>query len=571
MRLRARSRQRWVVLAVASVALAADALPVAALAQARAWVPPVTGPVVRPFVEPIATYAPGHRGVDFAAAAGSAVHASNDGVVSFVGTVAGALHVVVAHDGGIRTSYSFLSSASVGTGDHVERGQVVGRAGGTGEGHGPGLLHFGVRIGDRYVDPMLLFRPRDLTQIVRLVPAPELAAAEHPDPRAERRELERWLANELGGGGIGWVADRAVEAVDAGIELVGNASEQGREWAEAVGDVARSTVRTIGKAVDEVRDRLLATPIGLLVQDLVAGGAAFLGWFARECDDNAPPANGRGGSGNAMVAVGGIDSHRERGDDRSFALPAGLLGYDRSDRYWFSYREGSADYRKEDTYGDLHRKARMLGEQLKRAAREEPGRAFDLIGHSQGGVVIALFLAEVYSGHEHEYPPIDNVVAFASPLKGSPFASSGKSLGRNPVGDQVMRLLEGSGAPIPNPRATSIRQLAEDSDVIDAIADWEIPDEINFTSIAGVEDIAVPVRATELDGAGTQAVDVGGPGDSHTNITKHPRALMAARAALEHRAMPCTSFSENAKGSIASTLLSAAERQGAQLIPTLPS
>ena len=179
------------------------------------------GAVVRAFVAPIAEYAAGHRGVDFAAAAGTAVRASNDGTVSFAGDVAGALHVVVAHEGGIRTSYSFLASADVRAGQHVSRGQVIGRAGGTGDGHGAGVLHFGVRIGDRYVDPMLLFRPRDLTQIVRLVPPEELEAAARSTPEQERRELARQVIEEFGSscvicGPTDWVGDRAGEAFDEG-------------------------------------------------------------------------------------------------------------------------------------------------------------------------------------------------------------------------------------------------------------------------------------------------------------------------------------------------------------------
>ena len=155
-------RWRRVVLVAPCLSLVVGVLPSTALAQtepAGEWIPPVGGPVVRPFVAPIAVYAAGHRGVDFAAAPGTPVRAANDGTVSFAGDVAGSLHVVVAHAGGIRTTYAFLLSADVRTGDAVRRGQVIGGAGGSGEAHEPSVLHFGVRVGDRYVDPMLLFPP----------------------------------------------------------------------------------------------------------------------------------------------------------------------------------------------------------------------------------------------------------------------------------------------------------------------------------------------------------------------------------------------------------------------------
>src|SRR5919106_1538669 len=145
-----------------------------------AWLPPVDGPVVRPFQAPAFAYGPGHRGVDLAAAPGTPVRAAGDGVVSFAGSVAGSLHVVVAHDTAerltLRTTYAFLAAAHVRTRDRVARGQVIGAAGGSGPEHEPGALHFGLRLGDRYLDPERLFDACDLTRLVRLVPVDELPA-----------------------------------------------------------------------------------------------------------------------------------------------------------------------------------------------------------------------------------------------------------------------------------------------------------------------------------------------------------------------------------------------------------
>src|SRR2546421_3413606 len=92
-------------------------------APCATWLPPVDGPVVRPFQAPAFAYGPGHRGVDLAAAPGTPVRAAGDGVVSFAGSVAGSLHVVVAHDGDLRTTYAFLADTGVRTGERVTRGQ----------------------------------------------------------------------------------------------------------------------------------------------------------------------------------------------------------------------------------------------------------------------------------------------------------------------------------------------------------------------------------------------------------------------------------------------------------------
>lgn len=139
----------------------------ASLGGAR-WTQPVTGPVVREFDPPETRFGPGHLGVDFAAAPKTPVRAAGGGVVVFAGRVGTALHVVIRHAGDIRTSYSFLASISVVTGQSVVRGAVVGTSGGTGPGHGAGVVHFGVRIGAGYIDPMRLFTPVDLAAVVHL-------------------------------------------------------------------------------------------------------------------------------------------------------------------------------------------------------------------------------------------------------------------------------------------------------------------------------------------------------------------------------------------------------------------
>src|SRR2546425_3510157 len=98
------------------------------------WVRPVAGGIVRPFDPPESRFGAGHLGVDLAAPAGTSVHAAGPGVVAFAGSVAGALHVVVAHAGNLRTSYSFLATIAVRRGERVAADHVVGPTGGIGTG-----------------------------------------------------------------------------------------------------------------------------------------------------------------------------------------------------------------------------------------------------------------------------------------------------------------------------------------------------------------------------------------------------------------------------------------------------
>jgi murein DD-endopeptidase MepM/ murein hydrolase activator NlpD len=134
---------------------------------------PLRGEVIRPFDPPDTPFGSGHRGIDIAAPLGSRVGAAADGVVAFAGPVAGALFVSVDHPDGVRTTYSWLGSVGVARGDPVARGQVLGTSG---SGHAdlePPHLHFGARVGDVYIDPMLLLERGSMVGLIHLAPLEE--------------------------------------------------------------------------------------------------------------------------------------------------------------------------------------------------------------------------------------------------------------------------------------------------------------------------------------------------------------------------------------------------------------
>lgn len=139
------------------------------------WTPPVPGDLVvlRGFLPPDQDWLAGHRGVDLEAPPGSAVVAPETGVVTFAGTVVDRGVLVVLHDDGLRSSLEPVDG-SVAAGTRVDRGQVVGtvQVAGDGAGGGTGItgaghclpvscLHWGVRRGDTYVDPLALLGPRE--------------------------------------------------------------------------------------------------------------------------------------------------------------------------------------------------------------------------------------------------------------------------------------------------------------------------------------------------------------------------------------------------------------------------
>jgi murein DD-endopeptidase MepM/ murein hydrolase activator NlpD len=131
---------------------------------------PVDGPVIRGFDAAETPYGPGHRGIDIAASPGTAVRAAADGIVAFAGRIAGAFYVSVDHPDGVRTTYSWLETISVRRGQDVLRGVSLGTTGAGHPGTEPPHLHFGARLADRYVDPMLLLARPSVAGLIRLAP-----------------------------------------------------------------------------------------------------------------------------------------------------------------------------------------------------------------------------------------------------------------------------------------------------------------------------------------------------------------------------------------------------------------
>jgi Peptidase family M23/Putative serine esterase (DUF676) len=523
------------------------------------WLPPVDGPMVRPFEAPAFAYGPGHRGIDFAVPPGTPVRASSDGVVAFAGSVAGSLHVVVAHDGDLRTTYAFLAGIGVRAGDRVARGRVVGAAGSSGPEHEAGGLHFGVRRGDRYLDPQRLFAVCDLTQLVRLVPADETPAEPWDARRAPSGSLSSGssAAGSVAGDLAGALGDAAGAAVDAGRRgweaLSGAAGNGAHAVAELGAGAARGLAGVAGAAFGH-------TPAGIVaaIGADVAAGAVDWWQHRQECSDGSAPADGTGGSGHLLMAVGGIDTAGAP-DEPTFGLDTRALGYHDDEVTYFSYAPDGGAYRAAQTHDDLHAAGFRLAQQLKRAQREHPGREVDLIAHSQGGVVVDVFLEDYYDAADPEYPPIGTVVTLSSPHEGAPLASAAADWRASPVGRSLLEAADGR-VPVESSAAPSVRQLDEDSKLVRDLWDDRLPEHLDFTTIGATDDLLVPATQVDVPDATKIVVNVGGgPLDDHTNIPRDPRALGVVRAALEGRAPPCVGVAEGLRGVVVPTLITRIE------------
>jgi murein DD-endopeptidase MepM/ murein hydrolase activator NlpD len=123
-----------------------------------AW--PVSGQVISPF----GTLGRGERndGINIAAEAGTPIHAAAAGTVTYAGNELkgyGNL-VLIQHGDGFVTAYAHAQSISVSRGDRVEKGQVIGLSGATGDVDRP-QLHFEIRKGAQPINPRLLLASRE--------------------------------------------------------------------------------------------------------------------------------------------------------------------------------------------------------------------------------------------------------------------------------------------------------------------------------------------------------------------------------------------------------------------------
>ncbi len=104
---------------------------------------------------PILGYTRMHRGVDFAAPAGTPVRAAGDGVVQVAGDGGSyGNYIRIQHTSKYSTAYAHLTgfARGVAKGARVRQGEVIAYVGATGRATGP-HLHYEVLVGGQQVNP----------------------------------------------------------------------------------------------------------------------------------------------------------------------------------------------------------------------------------------------------------------------------------------------------------------------------------------------------------------------------------------------------------------------------------
>ena len=501
--------------------------PPAAADQPAAWAyrPPVDAPLVDRFRPGAGPYSAGNRGVDYATVAGEPVVSAAPGTVTFAGRVGRDLHVVVLHDDGLRTSYSFLAGVSVRRGHRVGVADVVGTAG--------AVLHWGARAGSAYLDPLLLLGgPPE----VHLVPdAPPAAGSE----AGERSSLLRYLG--------------------AAARAPGRAAVWGVRWARdgaaAAGRAGRAAFAQTASLLDAAlrRAELLGFPNALRTTT-----TAFRQAFRRCTRPEVEVPRFR--SRRLLVQVGGLGS--SSGSGAVLDLDEEALGYAPGDVVQFSYRGGRADvnaYTAADTVQDIRESGTHLRVLLRDLRRRHPGVPIDVVAHSQGGLVARQALRGNPDG-------IERLVTLATPHQGTNLATLWGYLRNVPGRGVVSGAVDGLAGW--SAEGTSIGQMSETSAFVDDLARSGIPPGLRFTSIAAAEDVVVPGVRCQVDGATNVLVSAPAV-SSHDHLPGSAAGGREVALALNDMAPGCTSLDEALRNAVVAEAVNVVEHRLS--LPAVPA
>jgi len=104
-----------------------------------------------------------HKGIDYAAPAGTPIYAAGDGVIvkHYVGKSYGN-YVRIEHENGFYTAYAHMQAfvEGQGVGSIVKKGEMIGNVGSTGRSSGP-HLHYELIHGNNFIDPLFEIAPEE--------------------------------------------------------------------------------------------------------------------------------------------------------------------------------------------------------------------------------------------------------------------------------------------------------------------------------------------------------------------------------------------------------------------------
>ncbi len=358
-----------------------------------------------------------------------------------------------------------------------------------------------------------------------------------------------------------WLGDDVDAAIDAGIGFLDATTDLATSALEGLRASVRSTVAAMRTLAAASAAALARTPAGQVALDVVAIGRRFADTVIADCSDDAPDADGTGGSTHRVMVVAGINSSGPAWDrGPTVGLDVAALGYhvDEGEVRYFSYASDGGPYTAKDTHGPIEVSAAA-------ARRRSSGRCS---GKSRGARSISSPTPRAGSSSTTSCPSCTTPATRASRRSATSSRCrrrtrarrsrpwDGRSARRS-SGARSSTQVEGVSS-LPPPSSAAVRQLAEGSPLITHLWDQGVPDHFDFTTIGATEDLVVPATQISVPGA-TETVAAVDSFNEHSAIVRAPDALRAVRAALEGRPPPCVSLLTALRSAVAPVVISRVE------------
>lgn len=271
-------------------------------------------------------------------------------------------------------------------------------------------------------------------------------------------------------------------------------------------------------------------------------------------------ADGFRGSGNGVMFVAGLNSEgstkvldKDSGIGervgQSVNFPWKTLGYSRNDVSFYSYAGVGKDFKSTEPFQDLHLSASRMDDQIRQWKKDNPNKKLDLITHSLGGSVVALWLAEFYDEKETAYPKLGKVILYAPPLSGTAAATAGKIVDSD-VDDGMAfhgdaNRLFGDGI-IPPSSSKSVNQVAENGELEQILKNSDYESKAEVHVIRTASDFIVTAGSQDNDDVEEIILDTDGTNPfafakAHSDLTTDVAPTASAQYILEDKKVPCVS------------------------------
>ncbi len=337
-----------------------------------------------------------------------------------------------------------------------------------------------------------------------------------------------------------------------------------RDIIQGVYDAGLSAAHTTLKVLDQYFDVDWSTLARVMIIPASCLAYACTTAIKLACDPNSSfsvqtSSGGYRGSNNGVMFVSGLNSSGSpdvSADDKGAGkkvgqpvnFPWNALGYSPSDVSFYSYTGTGKSFETTDTYQDVHVSAERMDAQIKQWKIDHPNQKLDLITHSLGGNITALWIAQYYDPDDASYPDLGKIILYAPPLTGTSLASGGKIIDSDgdsrALHDDLNRIV--GSEYIPPADAQSVTQVTEGGELAALLSKDEKLKKLDVHVIRSSSDIVASAASPHVDGVDEVIIDTDGahllgPITAHSDLTTDVASTSAAQHILEGKKVPCVS------------------------------